>query len=306
MASTVVGEYCMISFVKYRGITALFSAAIMISFVAVCMYRIQTRGEAFTYSVDFTGGTQVDFQFDKPLSTATVTDVLQQAGFDSIVARDFGKNAILVRVKDFSSDSKGVAQRMIQAIRTSLPEYEVSILQSESVGPGVGEKLRWDSIYAILMALFILLIYIALRTLSFGYALGAVVALFHDTIVMLAVFLFLDREISMNVIAAIVAVLGYSINDTIIIFSQIRKNAKEMTGAPIETIVDVSINQTLRRTMLTSFTTGLAVGSMFLLGGEALRDFSLALLVGIVFGTYSSIYIASPVMMLFNRKTLAD
>lgn len=296
----------MVSFVRYRGITAIFSLSIMAAFVGMCMYRIHTRGSAFTYSVDFEGGTQVLFGFNKHLGEATLKDALQQAGFESVVARDFGKDEILVRVKDFSGDSRGVAERMVQSIEKTIPGYAVTILQSEAVGPGVGEQLRWKSVYAVLMALLILLIYIALRFLSFGYALGAVIALFHDAIVMLAVFLFLDREISINVIGAILAVLGYSINDTIIIFSQIRKNCKEMMGSSIEQVVDVSINQTLRRTMLTSFTTGLAVGSMYVLGGEALRDFSLALLVGIVFGTYSSIYIASPVMMLFNRKTLAD
>lgn len=296
----------MISFVRYRVITALFSLAIMAAFVGVIVYRIHTRGYAFTYSVDFTGGTQVLLGFSKPVSDMVVRDLLTQSGFESVVARDFGRGELLVRVKDFSSDSSGVAKRMVTVIQNAMPDCEVTVLQNEAVGPGVGEQLRWKSVYAVLMALLILLIYIAVRFLSFGYALGAVIALFHDAIVMLAVFLFLDREISINVIGAILAVLGYSINDTIIIFSQIRNNCKEMTGSSIGHIVDVSINQTLRRTVLTSFTTGLAVGSMYLLGGEALRDFSLALLVGIVFGTYSSIYIASPVMMLFNRRALTE
>lgn len=297
----------MIGFVKYRVITALFSLGIMIAFVGMCIYNIHTRGEAFTYSVDFTGGVQVLFKFSEQVNDGTLKDVLQQAQFEGVVIRNFGVgNEMLIRVKDFSGDSTGVAQKMMAAIKAAIPTNEVTMLQCESVGPGVGEQLRWKSVYAVLMALLILLVYIALRFMSFGYALGAVIALFHDAVVMLAVFLFLDREISINVIGAILAVLGYSINDTIIIFSQIRNNSREMRSSSIENIVDVSINQTLRRTILTSFTTGLAVGSMYILGGEALRDFSLALLVGIVFGTYSSIYIASPVMMLFNRKVLAD
>lgn len=296
----------MISFVRYRAITALFSLAIMAAFVGVIVYRLYTRGYAFTYSVDFTGGTQVLLGFNQQVSDAVVRDALQQSGFESVVVRDFGKDELLVRVKDFANDSSGTARRMVTSIQNIMPGYEITVLQNEAVGPGVGEQLRWKSIYAVLMALLILLLYIALRFLSFGYALGAVIALFHDAIVMLAIFLFLDREISINVIGAILAVLGYSINDTIIIFSQIRNNCKEMPGVSIGHVVDISINQTLRRTILTSFTTGLAVGSMYLLGGEALRDFSLALLVGIVFGTYSSIYIASPVMMLFNRRALTD
>lgn len=278
----------------------------MVAFTVMCLYRIHTRGEAFRWSVDFTGGTRVLMKSDVPLNDVVLKDTLQQAGFQSVDVRDFGNNETLIRVQDFSGNSTGIAQRMIQSIETAIPDCKVSILECEAVGPGVGEQLRWKSVYAVLMALIILLFYIAVRFMSVGYALGAVIALFHDAIVMLAVFLFLDREISINVIGAILAVLGYSINDTIIIFSQIRKNCKEMLGTSIEKIVDISINQTLRRTILTSFTTTLAVGSMFVLGGEALRDFSLALLVGIVFGTYSSIYIASPIMMLFNRKALVD
>jgi len=291
----------MISFIKYRRVTTIFSLCIMALFIAVFFYKKHTRGYAFTYSVDFTGGTQVLLGLDKPLDVSVVKNALQQAGFESVTARDFGRNEILVRVKDFSDDSQGVAQRMAQVVKDSVPGYEVTVLQNEAVGPGVGEELRWKSIYAVLLSLIILLIYIALRFLSFGYALGAVVALFHDALVMLAIFLFLDREISNNFIGAIVAILGYSINDTIIIFSQIRKNRKLMPNLPMTEVIDISINQTLRRTLLTSFTTGLVVGSMYIFGGEALRDFSLTLLVGIVFGTYSSVYIASPIMLLFNK-----
>ncbi len=292
----------MISFVRYRGITAIFSLSIMAIFVGVCVYRVKTEGHAFTYSVDFTGGTQVLLKFNKSMGGSDLKNMLQKEGFQGVVTRDFSENEVLVRVKDFSNDAKGLANRMRQTVLQAAPGYEVSILQSESVGPGVGAELRWKSVRAVLFALIVLLIYIALRFWSFALALGAVAALFHDAIIMLASFLLFNRDISVNVIGAILAVLGYSINDTIVIFSQIRKNMKKMTGAPLTEIVDVSLNQTLRRTLLTSISTGLAVGSMLILGGEALRDFSLALLVGIVFGTYSSVYIASPVMMLLYRK----
>ena len=127
-------------------------------------------------------------------------------------------------------------------------------------------------------------------------------ALCHDAFVMVAVILFLDHDISIDVIGAILAVLGYSINDTIVIFSQIRTNLVKMRGQPLHEIVNTSLNQTLRRTLLTSFSTALTVGSMFFLGGEGLRDFSLTLLVGIIFGTYSSIYIASPIMMMLYKE----
>ncbi len=194
---------------------------------------------------------------------------------------------------------------MQQAIEKSMKDVQVTILQSEAVGPGVGETLRGKSIRAIVFALLAMLFYIALRFWSFGFALGAVMALFHDAILMLAVFLLLNREISINVIAAVLAVMGYSINDTIVIFSQIRDNLAKFSHESLEKIVNISINHTLRRTILTSISTGLPVLAMLILGGEALRDFSIALLVGIIIGTYSSIYIASPVMMLLYRDKKA-
>lgn len=293
----------MVNVLKYRGICAIFSAALIASVIGYGFYRKQTTGEIFTYSIDFTGGTQVLLKFDKPVSVPQLKSSLEGKGWPGIATREFSDTEVLVRVKEFSSDVKGLAERIRTAAQESFEDTQVSIEESEAVGAGVGASLRWKSIWAVIYALIALLAYIAIRFWSLGFAVGAVIALFHDAIIMLAVFLFFDREISINVIAAILAVLGYSINDTIVIFSRIRDNIKTMGNASLADIVNTSINATMRRTLLTSFTTALTVGSMFVLGGEALRDFSLALLVGIVFGTYSSIYIASPVMMLiYNKK----
>lgn len=293
----------MINVVKYRGYCALFSAILMASFVGVGIYRYQTRGQVFTYSVDFTGGTQVLFKFGSPVSGNHVKTILQQAGWPHAVVRDFSSQEMLVRVGEYSNDAKGLGDRMRQALITGLEGNSIEILQTEIVGPGVGSALRWKSMRAVLIGLLAMLFYIAISFWSLAFSVGAVVALFHDALVMLATFLFIDREISVNVILAILTVIGYSINDTIVIFSRIRDTMRKSGGAmSLEEIVNVSINQTLRRTLLTSISTGLTVGAMLLLGGEALRDISLALLVGIIFGTYSSVYIASPVMMLLYRK----
>ncbi len=294
----------MINFVKYRWASVLFSFAILTSFIGMYVYRLQTRGYAFAYSVDFTGGAQVLLKFDKPVSALALKDVLDKKGWQGVTTREFSPQEILVRVKaeDFANDVGGVGERMQKAITDAMPEYVVTILQTDSVGPGVGATLRGKSMYAMLLALILMLAYIALRFWSIGFALGAVMALFHDVLVMLAAFLFFDREISINVIGAVLAVLGYSINDTIVIFSQIRENLKTKKGLPLADVVNASINHTLRRTLLTSISTGLPVIAMLVLGGETLRDLCLALLVGIVFGTYSSVYIASPVMMLLYRN----
>jgi preprotein translocase subunit SecF len=297
----------MINFVKYRWLTALVSFALVGSFIGYALYKRQTTGHVFTYSVDFTGGAQVLLKFSNPVNLPAVKDIIEQGGWEGATLRDFDNNEIMVRIKldQVTKDLGTVAERMQTTIQQAMPENAVTILQSDSVGPDVGESLRSKSIKAVLIALIAMLAYIALRSWSLGFALGAVVALFHDALLMLAVFLFLNREISINVISAIVAVIGYSINDTIVIYSQIWQNMKKMGHESLGQIVNVSINQTLRRTLLTSISTGLTVGAMLLLGGEALRDFSLALLVGIIVGTYSSIYIASPVMMLLYRGSKA-
>ena len=292
----------MLDVLKYRTVCALFSLVLISSFVGMYIYKEQTRGYAFSYSVDFDGGTEVLFKFDQSMSAAQLKSVLVDAGWAGPVIRKFSDQEVIVRVKDYSNDSQGLAEKMRQLVEKKYPENPVMVLKSEAVGPGVGADLRWKSIRAVIFALLAMLAYIAFRFWSFAFAFGAVVALFHDALIMLAVFLFLDRDISVNVIAAILAVIGYSINDTIVIFAQIRDNLK--TGkrvGSLKEIVNESINHTLKRTILTSVSTALTVGSMFVLGGEALKDFSLALLVGIVFGTYSSIFIASPVMMLLHK-----
>ena len=292
----------MINFLKYRGITALTSVALIVAFGVVAVYRYQTRGTVFTYSVDFTGGTQVLFKFDTQVDNAAVRQIVADNGWSNPTARPFGENEILVRVKEYETDATGLGQRMQVTLQKAFPDNTVTMIQTESVGSGIGAGLRGKSIRAIIMVLLLMLLYIGLRFWSFAFATGAVVALIHDGIIVLAIFLFLDREISHNFVAAILTVLGYSINDTIIIFSQIREFLKKRTTESLDEIVNKSLNYTLRRTLLTSFATGLPVTVMLIFGGEALRDFSLALLVGIFFGTTSSIYVASPIMMLLYPK----
>lgn len=292
----------MVNFLKYRTVTALSSLALIIAFAGVAIYRYQTRASVYIYSVDFTGGTQVLFKFDQKVNGAQIKQIIADNGWVNASTREFGENEILVRVKEFEGDAVGLAQRMRDVIQQTMPENTVQILQTESVGAGVGADLRGKSVYAMLIALIFMLLYIAARFWSIAFAAGAILALVHDALVMLAIFLFLDREISINFIAAVLTVLGYSINDTIVIFSQIREFMKKRKDESLEKIVNDSLNYTLRRTMLTSISTGLPVLVMLFFGGEALQDFSLALLIGIIFGTYSSVYIASPIMMLLQPQ----
>jgi len=285
----------MIDFLKYRLICGVFSILIFVVTIGAYFYR-----GGFNYSVDFTGGTQILLKFSQNVSSERVKDVLKNQGYKGVDTREFSPSEVLVRVQDFSSDVTGVAEKIKTSLKEEFKEVEITILQTDGVGSGVGASLRLNSLKAILIALFLMLVYITLR-FKFSFSVGAIVSLFHDAVVILAFFLVANKEISMDVIAAILAILGYSVNDTIVIYNQIRKNISKMKGHSIEEIVNVSINQTLRRTILTSFATFLVVVALIAVGGEILRNLSLALAVGIVFGTYSSIYIASPVMLMLYK-----
>lgn len=286
----------MIDFLRYRFLSLAASGLFIAAGVAGYVYN-----GGFRYSVDFTGGTQVQFKFGQEVGSEQIKNSLSVNGWEDPVVLEFGPKEVAVRVKGFSSDAQGVAQKMQQVLEKDL-KSSVEIQEVNSVGPGVGEALRWNAILAVLLGLVLMLIYIAARFLSVSFGVGAVFALLHDALMILALFALLRKEISPNVICAILATLGYSINDTIVIFARIRENFAKMHGSSPEEIVNTSLNQTLRRTTLTSLSTALVVGSIFVFGGETLHTLSLALLVGIVVGTYSSIYIASPVMLFLRRS----
>lgn len=278
------------------------SFVIFAGFTGLCIYRYTNLGHIFTYSIDFTGGTQSLLRFDRPVSAEYIAEILQNKGWSGAITRDFSDKEVLVRVKEYANDSKGLSHRIKEAIISVEPNYSITIEQSDAVGAGVGETLRTKSIYTVLLALLAMLFYIAYCFWSLSYALGAVCALFHDTVIMLFIFLLCDVEISVNIIASILAVLGYSINDTIVIFSQIRDDIAKKDKKQLTQVVNGSLNHTFKRTLLTSISTGLPVAVMYFFGGPALQDFSFALLIGILFGTYSSIYVATSVMMALYKK----
>jgi len=293
----------MINFLKYRTVALLFSTLVIVGTVGLYFYKRAVYGQAFRFSVDFTGGTSVRLQFDKAINAEQLESILDKHGWPQASTREFiDTNEIEVRVPEFEADAQGLGDRIAQVLQKELPDNKVSVMATNSVGPGAGKALRTNSIYAIVFALLAMLGYIAFRFWSIGFAAGAVFALLHDAVVILGVFMILDLEISNEVIAAILATLGYSINDTIVIFSQIRDTLKSSNDRSLYDIVNISLNKTLRRTILTSISTGLTVGAMFVFGGPVLRGFSLAFLIGIVFGTFSSIYVASPVMLLLEGK----
>lgn len=285
----------MFNFLRYHKIAAIFSIALIGTGVGLYI-----KNGGFQYSVDFTGGAEIRVRFAEKENTDAIKNAIAKE-WNGTVYNILESNEIIVRVQDTPVTVENLDQKLLATINNASAENPGTLLQINSISNSVGQTLRNKSILAILMALLLMLLYITAR-FKLAFAVGAVVAILHDALAILACFLLLNNEISIDVIGAILATLGYSINDTIVIFTKIRQNLKTMKNKPISEVVNISLNQTLRRTLLTSLSTALVVGSQFVFGGATIRSLSLALLLGIIFGTFSSIFIASPTMMLLFKE----
>lgn len=294
----------MIDFLKYRYIGYWLSLALFIVGAGVFWHNKTTTGSGFLYEIDFVGGTELTVAFDRPINIEQVRAAVAEKGYtpQSIgVSEQGGHREFLMRTATTLEQDLGLDKEMHALLTTAIPDNPAKILSISSVGAQVGRDIMWNSILAVLLSLLFILLYIGIRS-ELRFALGAVAALGHDMLWMLVCLLIFREQFSLNVLAAILAILGYSLNDTIVIFSRIRENMKKLRNMPEFDIVNLSINQTLRRTLLTSFSTLLAVLAIFFLGGEALHGFAFTMMVGIIAGTYSSIYIASPVVLAYGSS----
>jgi len=250
-------------------------------------------------SIDFTGGTIAQLQFDKAVDVSELRTKLAENGFENSEIITFGSpNEVLIKTQ-FSGANSELESNLRTAIKS-----EFQVRRVESVGPKIGKELQSDALSAILLSLLLILIYISFRFDRF-YAYGSVVALIHDVLITMGVFSLLSIEIDLTIVAAFLTIVGYSLNDTIVVFDRIRENVIKHARESLDTIVNISLNSTMGRTIVTSLTTFVVVLSLFLFGGEVIKNFAFALIVGIFVGTYSSIYVASPVMMYFEKKAIA-
>ncbi len=244
------------------------------------------------YGVDFTGGSLVEILVTPPVHVDQVRAAVDRAGYAGSEIQALSRpGQFLIRVESkagHASPAPGIAQ----AVQADHPGTHVEVLRVESVGPRVGNELRGAAIKAILFAMGFILIYVGIRY-DWRYSLGAVVALFHDVFITLGALSITNKEITLTVVAALLTIAGFSINDTIVIFDRIRERSKTLRREPPAKVMNIAINETLSRTIITSFTVFLTVLALYLLGGEVIHDFSFAMLVGVVFGTYSSVYVAS-------------
>jgi len=285
-------------FIGKKKFTLWISAiAILISFGSIFLHG------GLRYGVDFSGGLVAEIKFSKPVDVSELRSATEAIGLkDAVVQKFGGENEFLIRVEKSSSD----LEAMSKSIQTSLQEQfkgkPLEIRRVEAVGPKVGKDLKTKAMWAVGLAFVAILIYVAIRFHEFGYGLGGIVALFHDVVVTFGAISIFNIEFSLNVLAVILTIIGFSINDTIVIFDRVRENIKKMRKEDLATIFNVSINETLGRTILTTGTVMMVVLILFFFAGEVIHDFTIALIVGLITGTYSTVYIASPVVLLWEQN----
>ena len=283
-----------INFIGNRNIALIFSGILMI----ISIVSLAVNG--LKLGIDFTGGTLIEVGYQKAADLTVLRNTLDEAGFSDATVQNFGTaKDVLIRLKPHEGvSSADLSSKVLEAINKTTAE-PASVRRVEFVGPQVGDDLAEDGFLALLYSTIGILIYVAWR-FEWKFSVGAVIATFHDVIVTLGVFSVFGLEFDLTVLAAILALIGYSLNDTIVVYDRIRENFRDLRKKSTEEIMNISVNVTLSRTIMTSFTVILVLLSLFFLGGETIRNFSIALLFGVVFGTYSSIFIASPMALLLG------
>jgi len=277
-----------IPFMSYRKIASIFSIILFV----VSILSLSFKG--LSLGLDFSGGTLVEVKYEEAVELEDIRTVLNENGFDDIQVVNFGTvQDVLIKVADQDGNSS-IGETVFNILQNNNLEGELKRI--EFVGPQVGSELRDQGGLGMLVALFMILLYVAFR-FQYKFALGAVTALAHDVVIILGLFSLFAWDFDLTVLAALLAVIGYSLNDTIVVSDRIRENFRIERDTSAEETVNLSINQTLGRTIITSFTTLLVLFALFIFGGELIRGFSLALIIGVLIGTYSSIYVVANILM---------
>ncbi|WP_456269461.1 protein translocase subunit SecF [Kushneria sp. AK178] len=273
-------------------------AAYIVSIILTVLALGALAVKGLSLGLDFTGGTQVEVSYAQPPSLDEVRDELGAAGFGNYSVQTFGADTdILVRLQQTFDD--GIGQQVLGALRAQ--GEQVDLVRAEYVGAQVGDQLRDQSGLGMLVALGVVALYVAFR-FQYKFALGALISLGHDVVILLGFFALFGLDFDLTVLAAVLAVIGYSLNDTIIVYDRIRENIRRSQSSDLARIFNDAINQTLSRTLSTSGTTLLVLLALFFLGGDMIHNFSLALIVGVVLGTFSSIYVAAAMLLLVRLE----
>jgi preprotein translocase subunit SecF len=252
------------------------------------------------YGIDFAGGTLVQIKFHKETPTNRIRDALKMINLGSSIIQPFGLNEVIVRIAQSSTNDQDPSVRIKDALGAALGQGSFEIRRVEVVGPKVSKDLTRKAILAVIFSWIGILVYVGIR-FEFRYALGGVMALLHDVLVTVSAMALLNKEFDLNIVAALLTIIGYSINDTIVIFDRIRENSRKNMKMALSDVVNLSVNQTLSRTLLTSLTVFMVLLILFFFGGAVIHDFTFAMLVGTVAGVYSTVFIASPLILAFER-----
>ena len=294
-------EIIKLNFNKYFKVFNIFSISLVIFSIILLLFK------GLNYGVDFKGGTLIELRAtDKQITISQLRQSFLNMDLGDVSVKEFGKNNdFLIKFEKKKNDNSNfigeIKEKLTQSIGSGFNFRRV-----ENVGPKVSAELLRSGIIAIAMSLAAMLLYIWIR-FEWQFSLGAILALFHDVILTLGVFSLFSLEINLSIVAAVLTIVGYSMNDTVVIFDRVRENLNKFSDIKIFDLTNISINETLSRTIITSVTTLLALFSIYIFGGEILKGFSLAMILGVIFGTYSSIYIANPVLILLNvsQKTIS-
>lgn len=288
-----------IDFMGKRVFALVFSFILMvIGIVAVIQI---SRGEA-NLGIDFAGGTAVQIKFNEHVPLSEVRESLLSGGIEDFDLQDLPtEKKVLIRTKQQEAALGNLSKNIVAALAASFSEQNIVVDSTTEIGPKVGSRLRKDAMWAILAAIVGILIYISVR-FRFRFSVGATAATFHDVITVLGIFYLLDKEINLVVVSALMMIAGYSLTDTVVVFDRIRENIGAKRKESTFNIINLSLNEVLSRTLITSATTFFAALALFFFGGEVIHDFALAIMLGIIIGTYSSMYVASPIVYMFGEK----
>jgi len=282
-----------------------FVAMMKMAVTASIVYILIGIGSMFwhgglNFGIDFAGGTLIQIRFGGETSVDKLRQVFKSIGLENSIIQQFGPKEMVVRTAVTNVDLKGLSGQVENALRATYGQNAFEIRRVESVGPKVGRDLTRKALLAIIFSWIGILVYVGFR-FEFRYALGGIIALIHDVLVTVGTLSLLNKEFDLNIVAALLTIIGYSINDTIVIFDRIRENTRKNTRMPIMDVINMSVNQTLSRTILTSFTVLMVLITLFFFGGGVIHDFAFTLLVGCIAGVYSTVFIASPIVLVFEK-----
>lgn len=288
-----------IDFLGKRKFAFIFSG--ILSIIGIFTIVQIANGRA-NLGIDFAGGTAIQLKFEKPVSIHEVRKALEEGGVKDFDLQELpAVQKILIRAKESEHQLGKVTDAITGIISQKFPDNRYVVDSTTEIGPKVGGKLRQNAAQAIALATLGILIYVAIR-FKFDFAVGATVATFHDVLAVLAVFFLLGKEINLILVTAVLTIAGYSLTDTVVVFDRIRENLRTRLKESVETVMNRSINEVLSRTIVTSFTVLMTSLALFFFGGEVIHDFSLAMILGVIIGTYSSIFVASPIALMWERK----